>query len=574
MLKASLIAIGGLLVSSWSLAQIPVGSEFLVSSYTTGSQSAAKLAMGSDGDFVVVWKSDGSDSDDASGSSIQGRRYASDGTALGPPFQVNTYTTNNQSGPSIAMGPGGDFVVVWTSRGSESGDASRTSVQGRRFRADGTALGSQFQISSPDPTAGDQFGAKVDLDSDGNMVVIWRREAGYRIDIFGQRYSADGTLLGPQLEIWSTPYEPGTPLDLAVAPDGGFTVIRGFERTFPNFGFDIRARRFTADGTALASEFTINQQAEGIHVGGRMAMGPDGDFVVAWQRQGDPFDSNDGYGIVTRRFSSDGDAVGDSVQVETNTVLSQLAPDIAQAPSGESVVVWATENPLIAGGPPPDHVPGIHGRLFSSAGVPQVAQFPVDLPGPETNSNIGAPNVAMADNGDFVVVWSRREEVSGWNVYGQRFCLDRDLDGSCDTDDLCVGDDATGDRDGDGICDSDDVCDAADPTNLCLKGDRFRVGIEWRDFKDGSGVGRAAAGSEDSGLFWFFDPDNWEILVKVLDGCDVNGHVWVFAAATTDVEYTLTVTDTRSGEVRAYFNALGAASPAVTDTSAFASCPD
>lgn len=63
-----------------------------------------------------------------------------------------------------------------------------------------------------------------------------------------------------------------------------------------------------------------------------------------------------------------------------------------------------------------------------------------------------------------------------------------------------------------------------------------------------------------------------EALVKVLDGCAFNDHFWVFSAATTDVEYTLQVTDTASGEVREYFNALGVAAPALTDTSAFATC--
>ncbi|MCP4658010.1 MAG: hypothetical protein GY856_21585 [bacterium] len=80
-------------------------------------------------------------------------------------------------------------------------------------------------------------------------------------------------------------------------------------------------------------------------------------------------------------------------------------------------------------------------------------------------------------------------------------------------------------------------------------------------------------GSDDSGLFWFFDPDNWEMLVKVLDACGLNGRYWVFAAATTNVEYTLRVVDTETDSVVEYHNPLGTASPAITDTSAFATCP-
>ncbi len=63
------------------------------------------------------------------------------------------------------------------------------------------------------------------------------------------------------------------------------------------------------------------------------------------------------------------------------------------------------------------------------------------------------------------------------------------------------------------------------------------------------------------------------MLVKVLDGCPVNQHFWVFAAATTNVEYTLRVTDTETGAVEEYLNPLGVASPAIIDTEAFMTCP-
>jgi hypothetical protein len=51
----------------------------------------------------------------------------------GPEFQVNTYTTSSQSGPSVAMDPDGAFVVVWQSYGSGGTDTSGRSIQGQRF---------------------------------------------------------------------------------------------------------------------------------------------------------------------------------------------------------------------------------------------------------------------------------------------------------------------------------------------------------------------------------------------------------------------------------------------------------
>jgi len=115
---------------------------------------------------------------------------------------------------------------------------------------------------------------------------------------------------------------------------------------------------------------------------------------------------------------------------------------------------------------------------------------------------------------------------------------------------------------------------APNVTSLFLHQGRFKAEVIWRDFNGNTGAGRAGAPAADgSGLFWFFSPQNWELLVKVIDGCSLNHRFWVFAAATTTVAYTLTVTDTRTGRTARYENPLGRRSPAVTDTSAFDTCP-
>lgn len=115
----------------------------------------------------------------------------------------------------------------------------------------------------------------------------------------------------------------------------------------------------------------------------------------------------------------------------------------------------------------------------------------------------------------------------------------------------------------------------ADATTLCLNGGRFQVRVNWQDFQGNNGSGSVVSGvsSDSSGLFWFFGPSNWELLIKVLDGCPVDGHHWVFGAASTNVQYTITVTDTQTGAIRTYFNPLGTAAAAITDTSAFSTCP-
>jgi len=73
----------------------------------------------------------------------------------------------------------------------------------------------------------------------------------------------------------------------------------------------------------------------------------------------------------------------------------------------------------------------------------------------------------------------------------------------------------------------------------------------------------------DSGLFWFFDPANLELTVKVIDGCGVNGHRWVFLSGLTNVEVTTTVTDTEGGAKKTYSNPLNRNFRPVFDTAAF-----
>jgi hypothetical protein len=108
------------------------------------------------------------------------------------------------------------------------------------------------------------------------------------------------------------------------------------------------------------------------------------------------------------------------------------------------------------------------------------------------------------------------------------------------------------------------------PGTLCLLGDRFRAQVAWRTPSGQTGAGNVAVcGADDSGLLWFFAPDNWEMLVKVIDGCGVNENFWVFMAATTNVEFTLRITDTRTGAVQQYFNPLNRLAPPLADTGAF-----
>ncbi|MXX74100.1 MAG: hypothetical protein F4Y77_01685 [Holophagales bacterium] len=93
---------------------------------------------------------------------------------------------------------------------------------------------------------------------------------------------------------------------------------------------------------------------------------------------------------------------------------------------------------------------------------------------------------------------------------------------------------------------------------LCLRDGRFEVRTHWSrpDVVEEFGAGTAVPVgiSDESGLFWFFESENIELVVKVLDGRAINGSYWVFFGALSDVEYWLTVRDVETDERRTYHN--------------------
>jgi hypothetical protein len=111
-----------------------------------------------------------------------------------------------------------------------------------------------------------------------------------------------------------------------------------------------------------------------------------------------------------------------------------------------------------------------------------------------------------------------------------------------------------------------------DDVTLCLEEERFQVRAS---FRQGQGPTRQASArplTADTGWFWFFDAANLELMVKVLDGCPVNGRYWVFAAGLTNVANELSVADTGGGGQRSYPRPAGPAYAPLQDTSAFL-CP-
>ncbi len=116
-------------------------------------------------------------------------------------------------------------------------------------------------------------------------------------------------------------------------------------------------------------------------------------------------------------------------------------------------------------------------------------------------------------------------------------------------------------------------CSPADDV-LCLNDGRFQVSANWRT-ADASGRAHVVQLSNDTGYLWFFNSDNVEVVVKVLDACEPFGRFWVFAGGLTNVEVDLVVTDTQDDARRTntYRNPLNEPFAPLQDTDAFATCP-
>jgi len=138
-----------------------------------------------------------------------------------------------------------------------------------------------------------------------------------------------------------------------------------------------------------------------------------------------------------------------------------------------------------------------------------------------------------------------------------------------------VTDDAESDFSNEGDATTDALPGACteDGNTLCLNGDRFRVTTAWETTVATSGSGDAVELTPDTGYFTFFDPNNIEAVVKVLDACSFANHFWVFAGGLTDVRVALQVADTSSGKVITYVNPINTPFAPIQDTTAFMTCP-
>ena len=210
----------GVYARLYSLAGTPLGGEFRVNTFTTGDQRYSAIAMDSDGDFIVTWKSELQDGD---GFGIYAQRYNASGLAQGGEFQVNSFTAGNQIDPTVAIDHNGNFVISWTSWFQ---DSSENGIYARRYNSAGTAQDGEFQVNTH--TLSNQEYSAAAMDDDGNFVITWQsrgQDPGGSAGIYAQRYSAAGVAQGSEFHVnLSTAFDQINPV-VEMDANGNFVVV-------------------------------------------------------------------------------------------------------------------------------------------------------------------------------------------------------------------------------------------------------------------------------------------------------------------------------------------------------------
>jgi Ca2+-binding RTX toxin-like protein len=373
----------------------PSTSDFRVNTYISDEQIYPDIAIGSLGNFVITWQSKDQDGD---GEGIFARSYNAAATPISPEFRVNTTTQNDQTNPAVAIDDSNNFVVVWSSD-QQTGGFSGQDVYAQRFNSAGSPLGTEFRVNRS--IQQDQTNPDVASDALGNFIVVYESEQqdantiGQDTDgtgIFAQRYDRNGALLGSEFRINTRTENDQTAPVVAMNSRGEFVVVWVSDGQ-DGSGSGIFGQIYNSNGIAVGAEFQVGTEVDGDQTNPAVAIDDSGSFVVAWQSD-DQDDDGDGYGIYAQRFSAIGNP-GHQILVNSTTDGDQVNPAVASDASGNFTIVWASDDQDGDGF-------GIFGQRFRRTGNRQGGEFRVNRNGDEDQTN---PAIAVTAASDAVVVW-------------------------------------------------------------------------------------------------------------------------------------------------------------------------
>ena len=216
-----------------------------------------------------------------------------------------------------------------------------------------------------------------------------------------------GSPLGPEFRVntFTTGWQ-YTAAGRSIASDsaGNFVVV-WTDLAQVTFLGTIFGQRYSVSGAPLGKEFQVNNTLAAF--GPSVASDPTGNFVVVWTGS----ESGATREIFGQRYAGSGAPLGPEFRVSTYTAWDQEFPSVATDAQGNFVVAWH------GGGP--SGLSDISARRYAGTGVPTGPEFRVNS---YSTGDQGAPDVAMAPGGDFVVTWeSYWQDGSYRGIFGQRF---------------------------------------------------------------------------------------------------------------------------------------------------------
>ena len=375
-----------------------LGPEFQVNTFTQNQQNKPAVTALEQGGFVFVWQSFAQDADEGG---IYGQRYHANGARNGGEFRVNTMTDGDQKTPAIAALSNGGFVVVWQ---SNQQDGTGPDIYAQRFRPNGTPAGAEFRANTF--AGGGQTDPAVAGLSGGGFVVVWTsmHQDGNGAGVYGQLYRNDGTPVGQEFRATTYTLNHQQRPSVAALGNGGFVVVWDSDEQ-DGSGFGVYGRRFRANGTPVgAGQFRVNRTAKGSQWFASVAgLGEDG-FVVVWHEPGR---------IFGRRFDRTG-ALGPEFLVNNAALaVSRPSPSVTALNDGRFVVVWAGQREE-------DSISGIFGQRFDATDHKDRGEFHINSTG--NGGQPSAAGFAGFSNGRFVAVWtSWEQDGSGNGIFAQRF---------------------------------------------------------------------------------------------------------------------------------------------------------
>ncbi|MCX4247232.1 hypothetical protein [Paraliomyxa miuraensis] len=364
-----------------------IGGELVVNTTLPDFQVQPVVAAAPGGAyFVVAWSSFpvANPPQDGNGSGVYLRVYDSTGAPVTGEVQVNTTVMGNQQFPAIDASDAA-FVVAW-----QGPDGSGNGVFARRFSAAGAPIGGEITV--PAAAANEQRRPDVAMASDGTFVVCWEYQLA-TMDIVCRRFTAGGLpAAGEQTIHTVTNNNQNLPV-VEVANNGDWTVAWQSAGGQDGDGTGVFKRRFNAAGVAQdPADVQVNQFNALEQQGPAIGMNALGQHVITWSS-----DNQDGSstGVVARRYSAAGAAVGGEFLVNTTTAGAQNNPVVALNADGDFVIAWQTADDGV--------LTGVFAQRYANNGAVFNAEFTVN---PTVFGLQEEPDVAVRGVDEIVGVWS------------------------------------------------------------------------------------------------------------------------------------------------------------------------